>query len=61
MRALGAGIILFGDDFNTAKTGAKRVVKENNFRFAEDSNDVETLEGTGTIAFELLKFTGPID
>ncbi len=31
MRALGAGIILFGDDFDTAKTEVKRVAKENNF------------------------------
>ena len=57
MRALGAEVILFGDDFDAAKIEAKRRAVAEGYRFVEDSADIETLEGAGTIAIELLNFS----
>ncbi|HYF29991.1 MAG TPA: pyridoxal-phosphate dependent enzyme [Chitinophagaceae bacterium] len=56
MRALGADITLYGDDFDAAKMEARRRAEAGGFRFVEDSADIETLEGAGTIALELLQF-----
>ena len=61
MRDLGAEVILFGNDFDTAKQEAKRVAAVNNVRFVEDSNDIETLAGAGTIGLELLKLPFALD
>lgn len=61
MKSLGAEVILFGDDFDAAKLEAKRKSKEANATFVEDSLDIETLEGAGTIGLELLRFPGKID
>lgn len=60
MRSLGAEVILFGSDFDAAKSEAKSRVYRN-ARFVEDGLDIETLEGSGTIALELLKFPQSID
>lgn len=57
MRKLGAEVILYGDDFDAAKLEAKRVAEEKGYCFVEDSADIETLEGAGTIALELLNFS----
>jgi threonine dehydratase len=54
MRSLGAQVILHGDDFDAAKQEAKRVASTIGTRFIEDSLDIETLEGAGTIGLELL-------
>lgn len=61
MRAMGAKVVLAGEDFDAAKTVAREKAKEENARFVEDSQDIETLEGTGTIALELLKLSYEID
>jgi threonine dehydratase len=61
MKALGADVVLQGDDFDTAKLEAKNVAKGSGARFVEDSLDIETLEGAGTIGLELLAFAEPID
>jgi len=61
MKYFGANVILQGDDFDAAKLEAKRVAKDSGARFIEDSLDIETLEGAGTIGLELLKFGQPID
>jgi threonine dehydratase len=61
MRSFGAEVILFGDDFDAAKQEAKRVAQEKNIRFVEDSNDIETLAGAGTMALELLRLDQPLD
>ena len=53
MRAMGAEVILFGADFDAAKDEARRVAQASGSRFVEDSLDVETLVGAGTIATEL--------
>ena len=40
MRALGATVVLHGDDFDAAKIEAKRVAAENGIRIVEDGLDV---------------------
>ncbi len=54
MRQLGAEVRLFGADFDTAKEEAKRAAAETGARMIEDSKDVETAEGAGTIGLELV-------
>jgi len=61
MRLLGANVILFGEDFDAAKEEARKVSRQNNIRFVEDSVDIETLAGAGTIALELTKTFPSID
>lgn len=53
MRALGATVVLHGDDFDAAKIEAKRIAAEAGVRLVEDGLDVETGEGAGTIGLEL--------
>ncbi len=54
MRQLGAKVRLFGDDFDTAKAEARRVAGASGARMVEDSKDVETAEGAGTIGLEMI-------
>jgi len=61
MRSFGATVILHGNDFDAAKLEAKRVAREEGIRCIEDSQDIETVEGAGTIGLELLKFPQKID
>ncbi|HZS08199.1 MAG TPA: threonine/serine dehydratase [Blastocatellia bacterium] len=61
MRKLGAHVILHGEDFDAAKLEARRVASEQGARFVEDSLDIETLEGAGTMGLELLAFPEPLD
>ncbi len=60
MRALGAEVILYGDDFDSSKEEAKRVARERGYAFTEDALTIETVEGAGTIGLELAA-AGPID
>ena len=54
MRALGADVILEGDDFDVAKAAARRHVEEQaDCVFVEDGRDVAIAEGAGTIGVEL--------
>jgi threonine dehydratase len=61
MLSLGATVILQGDDFDAAKDAAKLAATAQGDRFAEDSRDVETAEGAGTIGLELLNLPEPLD
>lgn len=61
MKLLGAKVNLVGADFDEAKTAAKKYAMENNYHLLEDSLDIETCEGAGTIAKELLKYSDKID
>ena len=54
MRAFGAEVLLYGDDFDAAKQEAKRKAKESNILMIEDGLAIETVEGAGTIGLELL-------
>lgn len=55
MRALGATVVLYGSDFDSAKEQARLHASKNSLRFVEDGLDVETAEGAGTIGLELLQ------
>lgn len=61
IRKLGAEVILHGADFDEAKIEAKRVAPDLGARFIEDSLDVETVEGAGTMGLEWLRFPEPLD
>ena len=61
MKALGARVVLHGADFDDAKIEARRVARERGARFVEDSLDVETLEGAGTMGLEWLRFPERLD
>ena len=61
MRDFGAEVIIYGNDFDAAKQEAKRISADFNGRFVEDSLDIESLEGAGTIGLELLEFPEKID
>jgi threonine dehydratase len=61
MRQLGAEVILKGADFDAAKLVAKEEAKKNGFRFVEDSSDLETAIGAGTIGLELLRYPQKFD
>jgi len=61
MRALGADVRLEGEDFDAAKLAARAFAADAGARFVEDSRDVETAEGAGTIGLELLRWPEPFD
>lgn len=57
MRAMGAEVRQYSDDFDRAKEEAKRFCHESGAYFVEDGREASIAEGAGTIARELL--TGP--
>ncbi|MEX2303578.1 MAG: pyridoxal-phosphate dependent enzyme [Bryobacterales bacterium] len=62
MRALGAEVKLFGEDFDAAKTEARRVASaDSGVRFIEDARETATGEGAGTIGLEWLEFPESFD
>jgi len=61
MRALGAEVRLHGEDFDAAKVEAKRFAAEAGLPLIEDSLEVATAEGAGTIGLELTRWPEPID
>lgn len=61
MRLLGANVALSGKDFDSAKSAAKEHAKKVNARFVEDTIDIETMEGPGTIGLELLNLPYEIE
>ena len=61
MRSLGAEVQLVGEDFDAAKLAAKAFAEREGIRIVEDSRDVATCEGAGTIGMELLRWPEPLD
>ena len=61
MRALGANVVLHGEDFDAAKIEAKRFAAQSDARMIEDSLDPATGEGAGTIGLELLALPARLD
>ncbi|MEJ0054835.1 MAG: pyridoxal-phosphate dependent enzyme [Bacteroidota bacterium] len=55
MRGLGAEVILFGADFDAAKEEARVQAKKLGIPMIEDGLAIETIEGAGTIALELMQ------
>jgi threonine dehydratase len=60
MHDLDATVMLHGSDFDAAKHEARRAAAASDARFVEDGLDVETAEGAGTIALELLERDEPL-
>lgn len=61
IRALGAEVRLAGADFDAAKATAREEARMAGHRFAEDSLDIETVEGAGTIGLELARRGAALD
>jgi threonine dehydratase len=61
MRGLGAEVLLQGEDFDSAKMAAREAASKSGARFVEDSLDVDTLIGAGTIGLELKNYPEKID
>jgi threonine dehydratase len=55
IEALGATVRLEGDDIEQARLLARRMAEESGAHLVEDSLDVSTCEGAGTIGLELLE------
>jgi threonine dehydratase len=55
MKALGATVVLHGEDFDAAKLEAKRIALETGAYMVEDGLEPLISEGAGTIALELLQ------
>lgn len=55
MRALGANVVLHGEDFDAAKLEAKRVAAQTGAYMVEDGLEPLISEGAGTMALELLR------
>ncbi len=61
MRAMGAEVRLFSDDFDAAKAEAKRFCAETGAVFVEDGQDAAVSEGAGTIGLEMVRRGTPFD
>ena len=55
MKALGANVVLHGEDFDAAKLEAKRVSAQTDASMVEDGLEPLISEGAGTMALELLQ------
>jgi threonine dehydratase len=61
MKALGATVELFGDDFDSAKLEAKRIASKTGAVMVEDGKAASIAEGAGTIGLELLSIKERLD
>ncbi len=61
MRQMNAEVKLAGADFDAAKKAGKAYAIAENYTFVEDSLDVETAIGAGTIGLELSRYPESID
>lgn len=61
MRALGAEVVLEGEDFDAAKEAARTHAEKIGAMFVEDGDLAPIAEGAGTIALELTRMDPPLD
>ena len=61
MRAMGAEVRLFSDDFDTAKEEARRFCADSGAVMVEDGREAAIAEGAGTIALEMLRSGDALD
>lgn len=61
MRALGATVLLEGEDFDAAKTAARGHADQTGAMFIEDGREAPIAEGAGTIALELTGMRDQLD
>ena len=55
MRRLGAELVIVGEDFDAAKTAARRYAAKEGFLFVEDGAEPAIAEGAGTVALEITR------
>lgn len=60
-KSYGANVVLFGDCYDEAYGEALRLQKENNYVFIHPFNDLDVIEGQGTIALEILEELEDVD
>jgi threonine dehydratase len=60
-RSYGAEVILHGDCYDEAYKEAVRLEKENGYIFVHPFNDIDVIEGQGTIGLEILEEVSDID
>lgn len=61
MTALGADVRLVGGDFDLARIEARKAASDSGAMLIEDSEEIATCEGAGTIGLELIKYPQQID
>jgi threonine dehydratase len=61
IRALGANVRIVDGDIEDARRVARQIANSENAFLVEDSENIDTCEGAGTIGLELLQGIGPID
>jgi threonine dehydratase len=61
IRALGATVRIVDGDIEDARRLARQIADSENVFLVEDSENIDTCEGAGTIGLELLEGAGPID
>lgn len=61
IRKLGAAVELVAGDFDAARERAREIVASSDAFLVEDSENLDTCEGAGTIVLELLDGSEPID
>ena len=61
MKAFGATMHLIGDDIEAARVRAREIAEDDGVYLMEDSLDIATCEGAGTIGLELLDLADSID
>jgi threonine dehydratase len=61
IRALGATVRIVDGDIEDARRLARQIANSENAFLVEDSENIDTCEGAGTIGLELLEGIGPID
>ena len=52
---LGAKVVLYGEDFDEAKTECARLAKEHGLAFVPPYDDPLVIAGQGTVGMEILK------
>ena len=61
MRALGAEVVLEGEDFDASKEAARAFAESTGALFLEDGRHEPSMEGAGTIALELSRMEDQLD
>lgn len=60
-RGYGADVILWGDCYDEAYAEAQRLEKEHNYLFIHPFNDMDVIEGQGTIGLEIIEELEDVD
>ena len=60
-KSFGAHVVLFGDCYDEAYVQARRLEKENNYLFIHPFNDLDVIEGQGTISLEIFEELRDVD